>query len=158
MRPKLINPGGSGPGEQAADGGATGITQVDPGTQATAASIRPVGGGLHTGAGGGTVDLERRRDQLTARVAELQWDLGGLVYEMAIRDRIRVDVLVRRAALLQDADAELGEVERILRMEKLGTAGSCGSCAAPHSSGAVYCWQCGNSLLTQVSGDQILAP
>ena len=67
---------------------------------------------------GGTVDLERRRDQLTARVAELQWDLGGLVYEMAIRDRIRVDVLVKRAAMLQDADAELGEVERILRMEQ----------------------------------------
>ena len=46
----------------------------------------------------GVVDLQRRRDQLNARVAELQWDLGGLVYEMAIRDRIRVDVLVRRAA------------------------------------------------------------
>ena len=53
-----------------------------------------------------------------ARVAELQWDLGGLVYEMAIRDRIRVDVLVRRAAVLQDADAELAEVERILRLEQ----------------------------------------
>ena len=61
------------------------------------------------------VDLKRRRDQLSARVAELQWDLGGLVYEMAIRDRIRVDVLVQRAAVLQDADAELGEVERILQ-------------------------------------------
>ena len=69
------------------------------------------------------VDLERRRDQLTARVAELQWDLGGLVYEMAIRDRVRVDVLIRRAASLQDVDAELGEVERILRMEKTGVAG-----------------------------------
>src|ERR1700726_1053046 len=54
----------------------------------------------------GVVDLKRRRDQLNARVAELQWDLGGLVYEMAIRDRIRVDVLVRRAAVLQSADAE----------------------------------------------------
>ena len=71
------------------------------------------------------VDLARRRDELTARVAELQWDLGGLVYEMAIRDQIRVDVIVRRAAALQDADAELGEVERILRMEQTGTAGSC---------------------------------
>lgn len=105
-----------------------------------------------------TVDLERLRDQLTARVAELQWDLGGLVYEMAIRDRVRVDILVRRAALLQDADAELGEVERILRMERTGTAGTCSSCGAPHSSGAVFCWQCGQSLLEQVSGDSILAP
>jgi hypothetical protein len=109
-------------------------------------------------AGQDTVDLERLRDQLTARVAELQWDLGGLVYEMAIRDRIRVDTLVRRAALLQDADAELGEVERILRMEHTGTAGTCSSCGAPHSSGAVFCWQCGQSLLEQVSGDSIAAP
>ena len=29
------------------------------------------------------LDLRRRREQLAARMAELQWDLGGLVYEMA---------------------------------------------------------------------------
>jgi hypothetical protein len=102
------------------------------------------------------VDLQRRRDQLVARVAELQWDLGGLVYEMAIRNRVSVEVLVKRAVELQDADAELSEVERILRMEETGTAGSCGSCGAPHSSGATFCWQCGQSLLQQVSGDAIL--
>jgi hypothetical protein len=101
------------------------------------------------------VDLERRRDQLNARVAELQWDLGGLVYEMAIRDRIRVDVLVRRAAVLQNADAELSEVERILRLETDSTAGQCASCGAPHSSGAAYCWQCGQPLLEQVHSDAI---
>jgi hypothetical protein len=101
------------------------------------------------------VDLERRRAQLSARVAELQWDLGGLVYEMVIRNSVRVDVLVRRAALLQDADAELGEVERILRMEQTGEAGSCGSCGAPHSPSAAYCWQCGQPLLQQLSGDAI---
>ena len=44
------------------------------------------------------VDLKRRREQLVARVAELQWDLGGLTYEMAIRNTIRVEVLVKRAA------------------------------------------------------------
>jgi hypothetical protein len=96
------------------------------------------------------VDLKRRRDQLNARVAELQWDLGGLVYEMAVRDRIRVDVIVQRAAVLQDADAELGEVERILRLEETGTAGACASCGAPHSIGASFCWQCGQPLLTPV--------
>jgi hypothetical protein len=106
----------------------------------------------------GPVDLKRRRDQLQARVAELQFDLGGLVYEMAIRDRIRVDVLVQRAAVLQDADAELGEVERILRLEETSTAGACASCGAPHSSGASYCWQCGQPLLTQVPQDAIHAP
>jgi chorismate mutase len=102
-----------------------------------------------------TVDLLRRRDQLSAKVAELQWDLGGLVYEMAIRDRIRVDVLVKRAAKLQEADAELSEVERILRIEQTGTAGSCANCGAPHSSGAVYCWQCGQPLLEQVTPETI---
>ncbi|HEV3054472.1 MAG TPA: zinc ribbon domain-containing protein [Solirubrobacteraceae bacterium] len=101
------------------------------------------------------VDLRRRRDQLQARVAELQWDLGGLVYEMAIRDRIRVDVLVRRAATLQNADAELAEVERILRLEQHSTAGQCASCGAPHSSGAAYCWQCGQPLLPQVASEAI---
>jgi len=104
------------------------------------------------------IDLKRRRDLLNARVAELQWDLGGLVYEMATRDRIRVDIIVKRAAVLQEADAELGEVERILRLEETGMAGACGSCGAPHSMGASYCWQCGQPLLAQVSPDAIGAP
>ena len=101
------------------------------------------------------IDLQRRRDQLNARVAELQWDLGGLVYEMAIRDRIRIDVIVRRAAELQSVDAELSEVERILRLEETSTAGECASCSAPHSAGAVYCWQCGQPLLKEVQSDAI---
>jgi hypothetical protein len=102
-----------------------------------------------------SVDLAQRREKLTARFAELQWDLGGLVYEMAIRNHIRVDVLVRRAAALQDVDAELGEVERILRTEETGSAGSCASCGAPHSGGAVYCWQCGQPLLEHVASHAI---
>ena len=80
----------------------------------------------------------------------MQWDLGGLVYEMATRDRIRVDVLVRRAAELQNVDSELAEVERILRLEETSTAGECSSCGAPHSTGAAYCWQCGQPLLQEV--------
>jgi chorismate mutase len=104
------------------------------------------------------VDLERRRDQLNARVAELQFDLGGLVYEMAVRDQIRIDVIVKRATLLQDADAELSEIERILRLEQTSTAGSCPSCGAPHSTGAAYCWQCGQPILRQVSSDAVAAP
>jgi hypothetical protein len=102
-----------------------------------------------------TIDLERRREQLSRRFAELQWDLGGLVYEMAVRDRIRVDLLVAKAAALQDVDAELSEVERILRMEQTGAAGTCPACGAPHSSGAVYCWQCGQSLLQPVSTESL---
>lgn len=107
---------------------------------------------------GDLVDLNRRREQLAARVAELQWDLGGLVYEMAIRDSIRVEVIVRRAAELQNVDAELSEVERIMKLEETATAGQCASCGAPHSTGAVYCWQCGRSLLQQVSSETIGTP
>lgn len=92
-------------------------------------------------------DLHARRDELAARVAELTWDLGGLTYEMAIRDHFRLDVLVKRAAILQEADAELGEVERLLLTEESGTTGTCRSCGAPHSRGAVYCWQCGSPLM-----------
>ncbi len=102
-----------------------------------------------------TLDVARRRDQLAARFAELQWDLGGLMYEMAIRDHIRVDVLVQRAAALQEVDAELGELERILKMQESGTAGLCASCGAPHSSGAAYCWQCGQPLLEHVPSHAI---
>jgi hypothetical protein len=102
------------------------------------------------------VDLQKRREQLVAKVAELQWDLGGLVYEMIVRNSIDVEVIVKRAVPLQDADAELAEVERILRMEQTGTAGVCPSCSAPHSSGATFCWQCGKPILAQVSGDAIL--
>ena len=105
-----------------------------------------------------TVNLQARRDQLNARLAELQWDLGGLVYEMAIRDRIRIDVIVRQAAVLQNVDAELNEVERILRLEETSTAGQCTHCGAPHSSGAAYCWQCGQPLLEEVQPHQIAAP
>jgi ribosomal protein L40E len=104
-----------------------------------------------------TIDLERRRAQLSAKVAELQWDLGGLTYEMASRNRMRVDVLVKRAAELQEVDAELGEIERILRMERTGVAALCLTCGAPHSSGAVYCWQCGTSLLEKIPGATIAA-
>ncbi len=114
---------------------------------------RSLGGLPHPDEDKHVVDLKRRRDLLTARVAELQWDLGGLVYEMAIRDAIKVDVIVKRAAELQTVDSELGEVERILRLEEHSTAGECASCGAPHSAGAAYCWQCGQPLLPQLGGD-----
>jgi hypothetical protein len=66
---------------------------------------------------------------------------------MAIRDHFRLDVIVRRAAVLQERDAELAEVERLLRLEESATAGSCPNCAAPHSRGALFCWQCGATLM-----------
>jgi hypothetical protein len=96
-------------------------------------------------------ELVERRDALSKRFAELQWDLGGLAYEMASRDHFRLDVIVRRAAELQEVDAELGEVERLLRLEDAGASGTCASCGALHSRGAVFCWQCGESLMERVA-------
>ena len=46
---------------------------------------------------------------------------------MIVRNSIDVEVIVKGAVPLQDADAELGEVERILRMEQTGTACLCNS-------------------------------
>ena len=100
-------------------------------------------------------DLRRRRDALAEQVTELHWDLGGLAYEMAIRDHFRLDVLVRRAAVLQERDAELAEVERLLRMEEGAVAGSCARCAAPHSRGALFCWQCGEMLMERLPSSAV---
>ncbi|MBA3748671.1 MAG: zinc ribbon domain-containing protein [Solirubrobacterales bacterium] len=99
-------------------------------------------------------DLRERRDALAEQVARMQFDLGGLTYEMAIRDHFRVDVLVRRAAALQQLDAELGEVERLIALQESSTAGACPSCGALHGRGAVFCWQCGHALvaMTPVNG------
>jgi uncharacterized Zn finger protein (UPF0148 family) len=104
--------------------------------------------------------LHRRRDELAEQVAELQWNLGGLAYEMAIRDHFRLDVLVRRAAMLQERDAELAEVERVLHMEESAVAGSCSSCGAVRSRGAVFCWQCGAKVMERstVVSDEVDTP
>jgi hypothetical protein len=101
--------------------------------------------------------LRRRRRELAEQVLELHWDLGGLAYEMAIRDHFRLDVLVRRAALLQERDGELAEVERLLRLEDDASAGTCPNCAAPHSRGAVFCWQCGSTLMERAPSSAIPA-
>lgn len=102
-------------------------------------------------------ELRRRRDALAEQVTELHWDLGGLAYEMAIRDHFRLDVLVRRAALLQERDAELAELERLLRLEENATAGNCPGCGAPHSRGAAFCWQCGTTLMERMPSVASLA-
>ena len=103
-------------------------------------------------------ELRARRDALAAEVAELTWDLGGLTYEMAIRDHFRLDVLIRRAAALQERDAELGEVERLLAAADQGVSGACRSCGAPHSRGAGYCWKCGQPLIPQAPTTAVMEP
>ena len=120
------------------------------GSAATAAIV-PVGGLAVTrpSLDGSLAELRRRRYELAGRVAELTWDLGGLTYEMAIRDHYRLDVLARRAADLQQADAQLAEVQRLLSGAEGGVHGQCRSCGAVHSRGASFCWHCGAGLLEE---------
>ena len=94
----------------------------------------------------GQPELLKQREELSRKFAELQWDLGGMAYEMASRDHYRLDVLNKQAAKLQEADAELGQIERLLKLGNAGAAGSCPSCGALQARGAVFCWQCGNEL------------
>jgi hypothetical protein len=91
-------------------------------------------------------ELAKQRDALARQFAELQWDLGGITYEMASRDHFRMDVLLKQAAKLQEVDAQLGQVERVLRLDQEGAAGTCPACGALQARGAVFCWQCGKEL------------
>jgi hypothetical protein len=124
----------------------------DAGSEPATGVIVPVGGPpIATGLApsGSMAELRNRRRQLAERVAELTWDLGGLTYEMAIRDHYRLDVLARRAAELQEADAQLGEVQRLLASAEAGVHGQCRSCGAVHSRGAAFCWHCGGPLIQE---------
>jgi hypothetical protein len=103
-------------------------------------------------------DLERRRDRLVRELIDLQWDLGGLAYEMASRDHYRLDVLTRKAAKLQQIDAELAEVERMLKLDEAGAAGACGSCGALYARGSVFCWQCGKDLMARGTVGTVAGP
>jgi hypothetical protein len=91
--------------------------------------------------------LESRRERLRKEIAELQWDLGGLAYEMAIRDHFRMDTLMRQAALMQEKDAELANVEHLLALEDAGAEGRCPGCRSLYARGAVFCARCGTRLM-----------
>ncbi len=122
----------------------------DNGGAAPGAALLPVGGlAAEDGPAGSMRELRSRRRQLAQQVAELTWDLGGLAYEMAIRDHYRLDVIARKAAELQQADAELDEVQRLLAGAEAGIHGQCRSCGAVHSRGAAFCWHCGAPLLEE---------
>jgi hypothetical protein len=103
-------------------------------------------------------ELLARREELSRKFAELQWDLGGIAYEMAARDHYRLDVLNKQAAKLQEVDAELGQVERLLKLGEAGAAGTCPVCGALQARGAVFCWQCGNELRPAAKREQPKAP
>jgi hypothetical protein len=120
-------PGGNGSGPQ-------GPAQPAAAGSGEGGIVLPAGG-LPTPSGSMS-ELRRRRLELAERVAALTWDLGGLAYEMAIRDHYRLDVLARKASELQEVDAQLGEVQRLLATAEAGVHGQCRSCGAVHSRGA----------------------
>jgi hypothetical protein len=62
----------------------------------------------------GSDALRAERERLTERFVLMQSELGGLVYEMAIRDHLQLDLLVERAAAMQRLEAELRQVEEQL--------------------------------------------
>ncbi len=158
-------PGGNGGGPvHVRSAAATGSAPAPGGVDASSGDSGATGGivlpagGLPTPSGS-MAELRSRRLELAERVAALTWDLGGLAYEMAIRDHYRLDVLARKAAELQEVDAQLGEVQRLLATAEAGVHGQCRSCGAVHSRGAAYCWHCGAPLLQEarpsvLAGDQ----
>lgn len=101
-----------------------------------------------------TSELAKRRAELAERFAALQWDLGGIVYEMASRDHFRLEVLVARSAELQEVEAELAEAERLLKLDQAGAAGACPSCGSLYARGAVFCWHCGFRLLKSAASPE----
>lgn len=88
-----------------------------------------------------------KRDLLAERLTLMLLDLGGLTYEMAIRNHFRLDVLVQQAAAIQATDGELGQVDRLLRLGQAGAAGDCPNCGGLFARGAAFCSQCGFELV-----------
>jgi len=92
-------------------------------------------------------ELLAQRERLVERFALMQSELGGLFYEMAIRDHVQMDVLIAKAAALQQVDAELAQVQHLLADGGGGAIGGhCPSCATPHARGAAFCSQCATPL------------
>ena len=90
-------------------------------------------------------ELLAERDRLTERFALQQSELGGLFYEMAIRDHVQMDVLIAKAAALQRLDSELAQLD-LLRDGSGSIGGRCPSCGTTFARGAAFCSQCAASL------------
>jgi hypothetical protein len=125
---------------------------------ATGSTVRARGGGSSVGvaAGDGALghpvkepQLLKQRDELARRFAELQWDLGGIAYEMSSRKQFKPEVLDKQVVKLSEVDSKLGQVERLLRLDQEGAAGTCPACGSLQARGAVFCWQCGKQLTTE---------
>jgi hypothetical protein len=92
-------------------------------------------------------ELLVQRDRLIERFAVMQSELGGLFYEMAIRDHVRMEVLIPKAAELQRVDSELGQVRRMIETGATSVGGNCRACGAVYARGAAFCAQCAEPLV-----------
>jgi hypothetical protein len=93
-----------------------------------------------------SAEVLAQRERVTERFALMQSELGGLFYEMAIRDHVQMDVLVEKAAALQRVDAELAQLEHALREGGGAVGGHCPRCGAVHARAAAFCSQCAAPL------------
>jgi len=121
------------------------IVNSVPASQSAPVAIAPA-------AGDQSLDLintvfDGRRDLLAERLTLALVDLGGLAYEMAIRNHFRLDILVQKAAELQAVDAELGQLDRLLSLGQAGAAGDCPNCGALFARGSAFCARCGFELV-----------
>src|SRR4051794_7867991 len=62
--------------------------------------------------------LRRKRRDLDRRRQRALLDLGGLVVEMARRERMRVDLLKHRAAIVLAFDAEIDAIDEALESRR----------------------------------------
>ena len=97
---------------------------------------------------GPSEELVAQRERLTERFALMQSELGGLFYEMAIRDHVKLDVLVEKAAALQKVDLELAQIGHLINDGERTLGGHCPNCGLPHARGAAFCSQCAAPLVT----------
>jgi hypothetical protein len=95
---------------------------------------------------GPDLDLIAQRDRLIERFAVMQSELGGLFYEMAIRDHVRMEILIPKAAELQRVDAELGQLEQMIESGVSSAGGNCPACGSLYARGAAFCAQCAHPL------------
>ena len=99
-----------------------------------------------------TVDaaLIAKRDRLVEKFTAHQLDLGGVLYEMAIRDSVVMPVLLERAAAMQvvESDLKAAQAEVDMAQEALaaGRARTCTACGATSSDGGKFCSSCGAQL------------
>jgi hypothetical protein len=98
-----------------------------------------------------SAEMLAQRERLTERFALMQSELGGLFYEMAIRDHITLEVLIEKAAALQRVDIELAQIGYLLDTGDRSIGGHCPSCGIAHARGAAFCSQCASPLEPQVA-------